>query len=575
MFEPPPAFLTAIVRKRSRVLAPAVLTGLTVHAVAASSFGIWPGDVTYAVTWGVIAVLAILTAAIVRQRIPVRFAHLAAIAVLWCPMFATALTLYTTRNQVFAVFFIVQVASAGILLHTRLVLSTLAIGSVLATALLLRSGQPYSGVFASTIVVAALFATMIHFLMLRALVEAEGHRVAEAQTNKQLARRLTELEQSQVARATLQEQLLHAQRMEAVGTLAAGIAHDMNNVLASVTSFASLLRDDIGESEDVNQILQQAERGAALTRGLLAFSRRGQYRKQVVHVERVVRDVLPLLARTLPKSIEIRAELVLGDVCIEADPVHIHQVLVNFGLNAADAMDGKGTIVITGDVITLDGSSFSLPAGRYIRLRVTDTGRGMDSATRSRVFEPFFTTKLLGHGTGLGLSTVWGVVQAHGGAVDVESAVGEGTTFRAHLPVTDRKPAAQVGPRVSQPILRRSTVLVVDDEAAVRESTRRLLQKIGLDVVTAIHGEDALRVFAEHGDAIKLVVLDMGMPVMGGAECFRHIRERSAVPVLIATGYAVDAEAQALVAAGATILEKPFPSADLQREVARLMHRPS
>jgi CheY-like chemotaxis protein len=192
----------------------------------------------------------------------------------------------------------------------------------------------------------------------------------------------------------------------------------------------------------------------------------------------------------------------------------------------------------------------------------------MDAATRLRVFEPFFTTKAPGHGTGLGLSIVWGIVHAHNGTIEVASEVGRGSSFTIHLPTTSRREVPRVVRTSSHPLDGRHTVLVVDDEPAVRKATRRMLERLGLAVVTASNGAEALDVFT---DEIDLVILDMRMPVMGGAECFRALRERSEVSVLITTGYAVDSEVQELVAAGARLIEKPYAPAELQAEVKRLL----
>jgi two-component system cell cycle sensor histidine kinase/response regulator CckA len=321
-------------------------------------------------------------------------------------------------------------------------------------------------------------------------------------------------------------------------------------------------------------VLREADRGAELTRGLLAFARRGQYRKQTLEIESVIADVVPLLARTLPKSIEIRTELALPNACIEGDPTLLGQALVNLGLNAADAMNGAGTLRIGGDLVELDASSaeaICVEPGRYTRLWVIDTGSGMDESTRNRVFEPFFTTKPIGKGTGLGLAVVWGAVQGHRGAITVDSAPGAGTTFWIYLPVTANEPAPKAVANGSGEFVRRGTVLVVDDEVAVRTAFSRLLVHMGFAVVQAANGEEALARHAEHEREIELVILDMGMPVMDGRECFRRLRERSNVPVLIATGYAVEKDAQSLVAAGAGLLEKPFTSEALGREIERLL----
>jgi CheY-like chemotaxis protein len=348
-------------------------------------------------------------------------------------------------------------------------------------------------------------------------------------------------------------------------------------VLAAITSFAGLVRDELRDPRargELEQIITEAERGASLTRGLLAFSRRGQYRRHVVSIDSVIRDVLPLLERTLPKTITVRDALDVADLRVDGDPVHLTQALLNFGLNAADAMNGTGTLVLAAVAVDLAASNpLSLAPGRYARISVTDTGVGMDAATRQRVFEPFFTTKPIGRGTGLGLSTVWGIARAHDGGVDVESEPGKGATFSLYLPVTRRPLTAPIPRAPSQPIAHSGTMLVVDDEPAVRKGTKRILEKMGFDVVAAPDGAEALRVFRERGGAFDLIVLDMGMPVMSGPECFAALRQQSRVPILIATGYAVDAEAQALVAAGAGLIEKPFRSEDLAREVTRMLRR--
>lgn len=565
------------VAEGTRLLVPAALIATIFFTVTARPMGIAPPPAVYAVDCGAIAVLLVASIAALLRRIPVRWGESVATLGWWCPSAALIVTQLYTHEPAYLLLLILMTATAGVVANTRHVVVTLLLINLVEIPLILRDSGANAAFAVSALITAALFAQLFHWVMLRALRRTETHRRAESDLARELARQLTELERSQAERDRLADQLLHAQRMEAVGTLAAGIAHDMNNVLGAITSFADLLSTELHEPRvqgELEQIIAEAERGAALTRGLLAFSRRGQYRKQVVAIETVIRDSLPLLERTLPKSIAIRDRLDVAGVRVEGDPVHLTQALINFGLNAADAMSGTGTLALAASVDVLTAENpHALPAGRYVRISVTDTGIGMDAATRRRVFEPFFTTKPLGRGTGLGLSTVWGIAHAHGGAVHVESELGKGATFSLVLPTTDAAVTFKPPRAASQPILRSGTMLVVDDEPAVRTGTQRILSRLGFNVVVAGNGAEALKAFDERNGAFDLVVLDMGMPVMGGPECFAELRRKSRVPILLATGYAVDAEAQALVAAGAGIIEKPFRSEDLIREVTQMLRK--
>ncbi|MBA3672704.1 MAG: response regulator [Gemmatimonadaceae bacterium] len=502
--------------------------------------------------------------AIAARRAQPRRGHLI-LTVMWCaPAIATLGAEWSEPAPLYAMLVTLEMIGAVILLDTRWVIGALTTVQVCWIVLSLRVISSDTAAFITTSLTAQAFAIVMQIVMRRALL-------LHANMAERLRRQLAE-------QSALEEQLLHSQRMEAVGTLAAGLAHDMNNILASITTFASLLEDQVsspGARADLAQIATQSLRGAELTRGLLAFSRRGQYRKQPIRIDDVVLEILPMLVRTLPRSIEIREQLNGCKVCVDGDPIQLGQALINLGINAADAMNGTGTFTISTDIVELssDAASLALPPGRYARLRVTDAGVGMDEATRRRAFEPFFTTKAAGKGTGLGLSTVWGVVHAHEGAVTVESALGAGSTFSIHLPVTKATTLTRSVPvimRTAQ-LERIGTVLVADDEPAVRAGTARILQRMGLTTLQATNGEDALQQFRDNRAAIDLVILDMGMPVMGGAECFRKLRETSQVPVLIATGYAVDADVQEMIARGASLIEKPYPSADLMREVARVL----
>ena len=499
------------------------------------------------------------------RRAPVGRRSHALCALLWMtPMMASLAGAYDSGAPMYGTLITLEMLGAVVMLDTRWTVGVL-IAALAAWIAVSLHTTAHPAMQILTAVTGAVLGLTVQILIRRALLR---HATISAELQVQLAERLR-----------LEERLVHSQRMEAVGTLSAGLAHDMNNVLAAITSFASLIHDDIAPDHraDLEQIMDQASRGAALTRGLLAFSRRGQYRKQAIRIDDLVGDVLPLLARTLPRSITLREQLHGGASCIEGDTVQLRQVLVHLAANAADAMQGKGTITIAVDAVALGAAAaagLELTAGDYARLRISDTGVGMDPATLRRAFEPFFTTKAAGSGTGLGLSYAWGVVQAHHGVIGAESTPGTGTTFTIHLPLstvilpTRAAPVAAVSPELRQI----GTVLVVDDEPAVRAGTVRILERMGLSALQARNGEEALRQYHDHASTIDLVILDMGMPVMGGAECFRKLRETSRVPVLIASGYAEDAEVQEIVARGASLIEKPFPAGDLSREVTLLLN---
>jgi len=540
--------LAPIALYRARLLAPFVMFAMTLAICLSEPSGVPLVTPVIVFNAGAFSALALLTAALWRGRIPLWWAH-AALALVWIvPTTGTLLSMYFVPDKLLTLVLIMEVAAAAMMLRTRWVIAMyLAIDFVwVPLALREHDAGVRMALFAvgSSQIVGAMFQRMFANSLLRS------------------ERQLAELRASERERAALTEQLLHAQRLEVAGTLAAGLAHDMNNVLASIRSLAELQLAESpspGIAADLAHIVSQSERGAELTRGLLAFSRRGQYRRQVLELDAVLREMQPLLQRTLPKSLEIVFSLDAGGIRIEVDPHHLGQVIMNLAVNASDATTGPGTLTITTETVE-----------NMVRLRVRDTGGGMDEATRARVFEPFFTTKPLGNGTGLGLSTAWGVVTAHGGTINVASAVGVGTVFTIEFPrtyavpppppvvITEAKPAG-------------ATVLVVDDEPLVRSGTRRILERQGLVVLEAENGEEALSVFRAHASEIGLVILDMGMPVMGGAECFAKLREIADVPVLIATGYADDTDTRALIARGAALIEKPFASSALTRDVARLL----
>jgi signal transduction histidine kinase/CheY-like chemotaxis protein len=574
-----------VVLDRLRAILPVVIGGLAVAAISSEAIGVPIHPAVVALNLVCIAIALALWLAIRGDRLPHAYAHAAA-ALTWLLAPTTTLAAQWSNGVPWlALLLMLELTAAAIQVSTRWMVSAMLVAIGAWIPLAIRDGGPWSAFLITAVVGGAIAATVTHVLLRRSLDSAERRRrdeesalAAALASREALVAELAERRKAESDREQFREQFVHAQRLEAVGTLAAGLAHDMNNILAGILSYVELVRDDEPDPqrrEDCDVIIREIQRGAELTRGLLAFSRKGQYRRQVVALRSILEPIRPLLSRTLPKSIEVEITGA-GDVSIDVDPAQIGQAVMNLCLNGADAMAGAGKLAITMGRVTLsdcDAERLGLPRGQeWARLEVTDTGTGMDEATRRRVFEPFFTTKPLGKGTGLGLAMVYGAVSGHDGAIDLDTALGKGSTFRIYFPIAN---AAAAPPKLrtdSGKFSRRHVVLVVDDEPLVRAATSRALERMGLSVVAAENGAEALALYDRRSDEIALVVLDMAMPVMGGAECFRNLRARGHVPVLVASGYAIDSEAQDLLAAGsADFLDKPFTAAELSRRVERLI----
>ena len=562
------ASLAAVALERSRTFAPFVLAGVVIGLVVSAPIGVPIPLPVYLWNGFTIAVLIGACVALYTQRVPARLAHVV-LALVWViPVVNTLIAQVFTRDPVLTYLLTVELLACGLLLRAWWL--PIAFGLIDVVWLINAVGRiPDVAMFALLIATSELIGYLFHRVYTRQFVRAETHRREQEQAARTLAAQLAELRHSEEERGKLHQQLVHAQRMEAVGTLSAGIAHDMNNILGSIMSFAELAATDLDAArgnprEELELIIAQAGRGAELTRALLAFSRRGQYRKQPLVLGDLLREVGAMLTRTLAKSIALRIEVPESPIYVAGDPTQLVQVLINLAVNAADAMNDSGTLTITASVH--EGVT---------HIEVSDTGSGMDDETLARVFEPFFTTKERGKGTGLGLSTVWGIVTGHDGSLDVRSTVGAGTTFTIRLPLTDERPVPAAPPVAVPEAVRavRTKILVVDDEPHVRRGTRRILERKGYEILEAANGVEALEVFHDFADQIGLVVLDMMMPVMGGRECFEQLRARTDIPVLVTTGHTSDDAAQHLIAQGASFLEKPFPAVDLVREATRLLKR--
>jgi len=384
-------------------------------------------------------------------------------------------------------------------------------------------------------------------------------------------------------RKLIEERLRQAQRMDSVGQLAGGIAHEANNMMSVVLGCADyvLQRTDLPEPvrEDVDQIWKAATRTAGITQQLLAFSRRQVLQPQVLDLNATIRDLEPILSRTLGETRALRMHLAPGLGPVRADPGQLEQVLINLTLNARDAMPGQGRLTIETMNVVLDeayaaGKSVdSLRPGQYAALVVSDTGQGMDRATQARVFEPFFTTKGVGEGTGLGLSTVYGIVKQSGGFIWVYSEPDLGTTFKLYLPLVATLPAL-ADPREPLPTARdNETVVVAEDEAMVRAIMARTLRDCGYSVLEAADGRVALDILDAQAGRVSLVVADVVMPDLGGREMAARLAERwPDVPVLFTSGYTgIDVVRRGLLEEGREFLQKPLAPDALARKVREMM----
>ncbi|MGC9668932.1 ATP-binding protein [Planosporangium sp. 12N6] len=382
----------------------------------------------------------------------------------------------------------------------------------------------------------------------------------------------------------LDGRLQQAQRLESLGHLAGGVAHDFNNLLAVIVNYAAFVAEEIetaatadpdrwhAVARDVQQIQRATDRGIALTHQLLAFGRREVVRPRVLSLNTVVTGVRDLLVRSIGEHVQLATELAPVLWPVKADPGQIEQILVNLAVNARDAMPGGGTLTI-GTRNMIVGNESELPAGRYVGVRVADTGTGMPRQVVTRAFEPFFTTKPKGEGTGLGLATVYGIVKQAGGDVRIISEPGVGTTFTVLLPATDEAlDELEVPVAVGAPSGGGETVLVVEDEPAIREVARRILRRHGYEVLMTESPLDALDVARAHGGPIHLLMTDVVMPKMLGKDVAERIRAlRPDVKVLYMSGYARPVLASSgTLEPGVTLLEKPFTETVLL-EMVRLV----
>ena len=379
----------------------------------------------------------------------------------------------------------------------------------------------------------------------------------------------------------LQEQLNHTQKMDSIGQLAGGVAHDFNNMLFGISGAAELISMKAGDNKDIinfaNTIIDATEKAAELTQKLLAFSRKAKIQSILLDVHNCITQAIQILMHTIDRKIKINSNLRAPISTIKGDPSQIQNLVLNLGVNARDAMPHGGKLTINTSAITLNedfcrSSLFHIEPGDYILITVKDTGTGMSKETQNRMFDPFFTTKDIGKGTGLGLSAVYGIVRDHKGAITVKSKLGKGTTFQVYLPITESPKTVE---KQDRKIIEKGSgcILIVDDESIVRSTLEGYLKELGYSTMQAEDGKMAVKLVKESPKKIDCIVLDMIMPNMNGVETFKAIKK--VVPdmkIIISSGFSKDADVDTLIAHGAdAFIQKPFRSDTLSDVLSRTL----
>jgi PAS domain S-box-containing protein len=376
----------------------------------------------------------------------------------------------------------------------------------------------------------------------------------------------------------LEAHFLRAQRMESIGTLAGGIAHDLNNVLTPIMLAAETLQDKAVDERTqalVEMIHLNAKRGADMANQVLAFARGVEGRRVAIDPKHLVREIEKIAKETFPRSLQIVTKVARGTHAISADPTQMHQVLLNLSLNARDAMPSGGTLRLATENVELDEHYCRMhpesKPGAYVTISVADTGTGIKDSDLPKIFEPFFTTKEIGKGTGLGLSTVAGIIKSHGGFINAYSEVGKGTTFKVHIPALLASEVLTPEERHELPKGNGELILVVDDEMAIRDITKTSLESNGFNVITAGDGTEALSLYAEQKDKIKAVLTDMMMPFMDGAATIRALRKMNPhVRIIAASGLASN-EGSADGVKADVFLTKPYTAEKLLRALEKVL----
>jgi signal transduction histidine kinase/ActR/RegA family two-component response regulator len=384
--------------------------------------------------------------------------------------------------------------------------------------------------------------------------------------------------------AELERQLRHAQKMDAIGQLAGGVAHDFNNILTAVIGYASIMHIKLPANsplkKNAEQIMETAERGALLTQGLLAFSRKQVSNPRVIDLNEIPKRVEQLLNRLINEDISLRLASTSCPLPIVADSVEIEQVLMNLTTNARDALPAGGEIVITTSALTLDPAAAQarnfLQPGDYALLNFTDNGEGMDQEIVKRIFEPFYTTKEVGKGTGLGLSIVYGIIKKHHGHIICHSSIDRGTTFEVYFPLVNAAPEKIIPLPADEESKSdaRATILLAEDSDTARLMMQDILEEFGYVVLSARNGQEAIDLYLQHREKIDLLLLDVMMPKLKGREVYDAVRRIDpTIKALFCSGYDDEkVELQGGVANDMNFLSKPFTPKDLLMKIREVMH---
>jgi nitrogen-specific signal transduction histidine kinase len=399
-----------------------------------------------------------------------------------------------------------------------------------------------------------------------------------------ILRDITDRKKAEEERVRLEAQFRQSQKMEAVGLLAGGIAHDFNNILTAIIGYASLLQMKMKGDDPLRpyleQILTSSQRATSLTQSLLAFGRKQIINPRPVNANEIITRMEKLLVRLIGEDIDLKTILTDEGITVMADSGQIEQALMNFATNSRDAMPQGGHFIIETQRAVIDDyyvktHGYGKP-GEYMLISVSDSGTGMDEKTREKIFEPFFTTKEVGKGTGLGLSMVYGIIKQHNGYINCYSEPGKGTTFKIYLPM--HREAAEVQETMESaaaPIGGTETILVAEDDADARKTTRNILENFGYTVLEVVDGEDAVKVFKENRDTVKLLLLDVIMPKKNGKEAYEEIRKlHPGAKALFISGYTANIiHKRGMLDQNLDFIMKPVSPTALLRKVREVLNK--